>query len=64
MEGARLLQDVIKSKRVDEFKGESQRLHPLSTALKSEQELESLRTVLAGEDREAEEAKPVVDADE
>ncbi|KAH7345734.1 NMDA receptor-regulated protein 1-domain-containing protein [Rhizoctonia solani] len=64
LEGARLLQDVIKSKRVDEFKAEGQKLHPLSTALRTEQELESLRLELAGASKKAEEAKPVVFAEE
>ncbi|CAE7222157.1 unnamed protein product [Rhizoctonia solani] len=64
LEGAQLLQDVVKSKRVDEFKAEGQKLHPLSTALRTEQDLESLRLELAGASKKAEEAKPVVDAEE
>ncbi|CAE6415873.1 unnamed protein product [Rhizoctonia solani] len=64
LEGAHLLQDVIKSKRVDEFKAEGQKLHPLSTALRTEEELESLRLELAGAGKKAEEAKPVVDVEE
>ncbi|CAE6534150.1 unnamed protein product [Rhizoctonia solani] len=62
LEGARLLQDVIKSKRTDEFKTEGQKLHPLSTALRTDQELESLRLELAGAGKKADEAKPEVDA--
>ncbi|KAG8761893.1 hypothetical protein FRC11_012500 [Ceratobasidium sp. 423] len=61
LEGVRLLQDVIKSKRIDEFKAEGQKLHPLSTALRTDQELESLRLELAGAGKKAEEAKPEVD---
>ncbi|CAE6505655.1 unnamed protein product [Rhizoctonia solani] len=64
LEGARLLQEVIKSKRVDEFKIEGQKLHPLSTAFQTEQELESLRLELAGASKKAEEAKPVAFAEE
>ncbi|CUA71486.1 N-alpha-acetyltransferase 16, NatA auxiliary subunit [Rhizoctonia solani] len=64
LEGARLLQDVVKSKRVDEFKAKGQKLHPLSTALRTEQELESLRLELARAGKKIEEAKPVVDAEE
>ncbi|CAE6457624.1 unnamed protein product [Rhizoctonia solani] len=62
LEGASILQDVIKSKRIDEFKTEGQKLHPLSTALRTEQELESLRSELVGAGQKAEEAKPVTDA--
>ena len=49
---------------MDEFKGVSVNLFPLSTAMKSDQELETLRIELAGATKKAEEAKPVVDADE
>ncbi|KAF8675019.1 N-terminal acetyltransferase A, auxiliary subunit [Rhizoctonia solani] len=62
LEGVNLLQDVVKSKRVDEFRAEGQKLHPLSTALRTEQELESLRSELVGTGQKAEEAKPVTDA--
>ncbi|KAF8605746.1 N-terminal acetyltransferase A, auxiliary subunit [Ceratobasidium sp. AG-I] len=64
LDGLRVLQDVLKSAKVDEFKAASVNLFPLSTAMKSDQELETLRIELAGATKKAEEAKPVVDADE
>lgn len=64
LDGLRVLGDVLKSERVNEFRSASANLFPLSTAMRSEQELETLRVELAGANKKAEEAKPVVDADE
>ncbi|QRV81902.1 NMDA receptor-regulated protein [Ceratobasidium sp. AG-Ba] len=59
LEGLRILRDVIKSERADEFRTSSASLLPLSTAMRTPQELEALRTELAGATQKEEEAKPL-----
>ncbi|KAG8747710.1 hypothetical protein FRC10_011837 [Ceratobasidium sp. 414] len=64
LEGLRILGDVLKSERVDEFRTAGAELFPLSTAMRTPQELEVLRNELAGASQKVEEAKPLQVASE
>ncbi|KAG9079319.1 hypothetical protein FS749_008609 [Ceratobasidium sp. UAMH 11750] len=59
LEGLRILCDVLKSERADEFRTASAGLFLLSTAMRTSQELEALRNELAGASQKVEEAKPL-----
>ncbi|KAG8706720.1 hypothetical protein FRC08_000892 [Ceratobasidium sp. 394] len=59
LEGLRILCDVLESERADEFRTASAGLFPLSTAMRTSQELEALRNELAGASQKVEEAKPL-----
>ncbi|KAG8687956.1 hypothetical protein FRC09_013189 [Ceratobasidium sp. 395] len=61
LDGLRILRDVLKSERADEFRTSSADLFPLSTAMRTPQELEALRDELAGANQKVEEAKPLQD---